>query len=461
MNNMDFTTGNEGRSILRFSIPIISGAFLMQLYNWADTVIVGRYVGKQALAAVGASAPFVFMLVALVMGIGIGTTIIISQAYGLRDYDKIRKASDSLYLFLTAAAVAITALGLIFSRKIMILIDLPEDILPYAVSYLNIYLLGLIFLFFFNCLSSILRGIGDSRTPLIFLAVSAVLNILLDLLLVAVIPLGIKGAAWATVIAQAMAVTFAILYTNRRNDIVRFDPRRLVFDRRIFVRSLKLGIPAGVQQMFVAMGMLAIVSIVNSFDTDTVAAFSGASRIETLVSVIPMNLGIALTSFTGQNFGVGDFDRIRRGMYATVRYSLIAGAVVMIGLLLAAEPLMRVFTTEREVIEVGCGYLRVLGLSFWIFSLMMCFMGALRGMGNTVAPMIITLFSLWIVKIPVAYMLSERFGQTGIWAASAFSWSLGTICAAVAFNMTSRRRRTEREISDKKDIITERYDNTL
>ncbi len=262
----------------------------MQLYNWADTVIVGRYVGKQALAAVGASAPFVFMLVALVMGIGIGTTIIISQAYGLRDYDKIRKASDSLYLFLTAAAVAITALGLIFSRKIMILIDLPEDILPYAVSYLNIYLLGLIFLFFFNCLSSILRGIGDSRTPLIFLAVSAVLNILLDLLLVAVIPLGIEGAAWATVIAQAMAVTFAILYTNRRNDIVRFDPRRLVFDRRIFVRSLKLGIPAGVQQMFVAMGMLAIVSIVNSFDTDTVAAFSGASRIETLVSVIPMNL---------------------------------------------------------------------------------------------------------------------------------------------------------------------------
>ncbi len=135
----------------------------MQLYNWADTVIVGRYVGKQALAAVGASAPFVFMLVALVMGIGIGTTIIISQAYGLRDYDKIRKASDSLYLFLTAAAVAITALGLIFSRKIMILIDLPEDILPYAVSYLNIYLLGLIFLFFFNCLSSILRGIGDSQ----------------------------------------------------------------------------------------------------------------------------------------------------------------------------------------------------------------------------------------------------------------------------------------------------------
>ena len=117
---------------------------------------------------------------------------------------------------------------------------------------------------------------------------------------------------------------------------------------------------------------------------------------------------------------------------------------------------MRVFTTEREVIEVGCGYLRVLGLSFWIFSLMMCFMGALRGMGNTVAPMIITLFSLWIVKIPVAYMLSERFGQTGIWAASAFSWSLGTICAAVAFNMTSRRRRIERDISDKKDIITER-----
>ncbi|MDE6483141.1 MAG: MATE family efflux transporter [Rikenellaceae bacterium] len=459
MNNIDFTTGNEGRSILRFSIPIISGAFLMQLYNWADTVIVGRYVGKQALAAVGASAPLVFMLVALVIGIGIGTTIIISQAYGVRDYDKIRKASDSLYIFLTIAAIAITALGLAFSRKVMLLIGLPEDILPYAVSYLDIYLLGLVFLFFFNCLSSILRGIGDSRTPLIFLAVSAVLNILLDLLLVAVIPLGIEGAAWATVIAQAIAVTFAIVYTNRHNDIVRFDPRHLVFDRRIFVRSLKLGIPAGVQQMFVAMGTLAIVSIVNSFDTDTVAAFSGASRIETLVAVIPMNLGIALTSFTGQNFGVGDFDRIRRGMYATVRYSLIAGGVVMAGLLLAAEPLMRVFTSEREVVEVGCGYLHVLGLSFWIFSLMMCFMGALRGMGNTVAPMVITLFSLWIIKIPLAYVLSDRFGQIGIWTGTAISWAIGTIFVVVAFNMISKRKRMQRH--DKQNNITEKYGNTL
>lgn len=422
----------------------------MQLYNWADTVIVGRYVGKQALAAVGASAPLVFMLVALVIGIGIGTTIIISQAYGSRDYDKIRKASDSLYIFLTAAAAVITALGLTFSRRVMILIGLPEDILPYAVSYLDIYLLGLIFLFFFNCLSSILRGIGDSRTPLIFLIVSAVLNILLDLLLVAVIPLGIEGAAWATVIAQAIAVVFAIVYTNRHNTIVRFDPLHLVFDRHIFVRSLKLGIPAGIQQMFVSMGMLAIVSIVNGFGTDTVAAFSGASRIESLVAVIPMNLGIALTSFTGQNFGVGDFDRIRRGMYATVRYSLIAGSVVMAGLLLTAEPIMRVFTSEREVIEVGCGYLHVLGLSFWIFSLMMCFMGALRGMGNTVTPMIIALVSLWIIKVPAAHVLSDMFGQIGIWTATAFSWTLGMICAAVAFNMTWRRKRNEKENSTKK-----------
>ncbi|MDE7355942.1 MAG: MATE family efflux transporter [Rikenellaceae bacterium] len=431
--NIDFTTGPEGRSILRFAVPIIFGAFMMQLYNYADTVIVGRYVGKQALAAVGASAPFVFMLVSLVIGIGIGTTIIISQAYGARDHDRVRKAADSLYLFLFLAAVVMTVTGLIFCGKIMELIDLPADIMPYAVSYLRIYLLGLVFLFFFNCLSSILRGVGDSRTPLVFLVVSSLLNIGLDLLFVALLGWGIEGAAWATVAAQAAAVIFAISYTNRKNDLIRFDPLHLHFDRRIFLRSLRLGIPAGAQQLLVGMGMMAIMSIVSDFDTDTVAAFSGASRIETIVAVIPMNLSIALTSFTGQNFGIGAYDRIRRGLRATVIYSAVAGAVIMAGLLLLAEPLMAVFTSERAVIEIGCGYLRVLGLSFWIFSLMFCVMGTLRGMGNTVAPMLITLFSLWIVRIPLAHLLSSRFGQIGIWSASSVAWLLGTLCALAAF----------------------------
>ncbi len=431
--NIDFTTGPEGRSILRFAVPIIFGAFMMQLYNYADTVIVGRYVGKQALAAVGASAPFVFMLVSLVIGIGIGTTIIISQAYGARDHDRVRKAADSLYIFLFLAAVVMTVAGLVLCRKIMEFIDLPADIMPYAVSYLRIYLLGLVFLFFFNCLSSILRGVGDSRTPLLFLVVSSLLNIGLDLLFVALFGWGIEGAAWATVAAQAAAVIFAISYTNRKNDLIKFDPLHLRFDRRIFLRSLRLGIPAGAQQLLVGMGMLAIMSIVSDFDTDTVAAFSGASRIETIVAVIPMNLSIALTSFTGQNFGIGAFDRIRRGLRATVIYSAVAGAVIMAGLLLLAEPLMEVFTSESAVIEIGCGYLRVLGLSFWIFSLMFCFMGALRGMGNTVAPMLITLFSLWIVRVPLAHLLSSRFGQIGIWSAGSVAWLLGTLCALAAF----------------------------
>ncbi len=439
MKNIDFTVGHEGRSILRFAVPIISGAFLMQLYNYVDTVIVGRYVGKEALAAVGASAPFVFMLVSLVIGIGIGTTIIISQAYGVRDYEKIRKASDSLYIFLFLAAIVITTAGLLFSRQIMVLIGLPDDILPYAVSYLNIYMLGLVFLFFFNCLSAIQRGIGDSKTPLLFLVVSSVLNIILDLLFVAVFSFGIEGAAWATVIAQGVAVVFAILYINRNSEIVRFDPLHLHFDKDIFIRSIKLGLPAGGQQLAVAMGMLTIVSIVNSFDTDTVAAFSGASRIETIVSVIPMNMSIALTSFTGQNFSVGAFDRIKRGLIASIKYSLVAGLVIMAALLLLREPLMEVFTPERNVIEIGGGYLTVLGLSFWVFCIMFCFTGTLRGMGNTVAPMLITVFTLWVVRVPVAYLLSEYLQQTGIWLSSTASWCIGVVCSAIAFRVSYKR----------------------
>lgn len=442
----DFTKGPEGRAILEFAIPIITGAFFMQLYHYTDAVIVGRFLGKEALAAVGASAPFVFMLVALVIGISMGTTITIAQYFGQKQYDKIKLAADSLYIFLAAAAIILTAIGLVFNGPIMRALGLPIEIQPYAAEYLNIYVGGMVFLFLFNSLSAILRGVGDSRSPLLFLIISSVLNVGLDLWFVAGLGFGVASVAWATVISQAVAVIFAVFYTNKHNKLVRLDLFHLRFDKHIFLRSLKLGLPAGAQQLFVAFGMLAIVSIVNGFGTDVVAAFSAAQRIETFVCIIPMNLSIALTSFTGQNFSAGRFDRIKNGLHSTLKYLLVASFIIMVGLTALARPLMSMFTTESAVIEIGCGYLLVLGLSFWLFSVMFCYMGTLRGMGNTVAPMFITLFSLWLIRVPVASFLSSRIGVLGIWLSSTASWALGLAAVMLVFYFTIKKAKVVKKL---------------
>lgn len=436
----DFTVGSVDKKLIDFAIPIILGNILMQFYNYADSVIVGRFVGKEALAAVGASTPFIFMLVSLIIGISMGSTIIIAQYYGKNDFENIRKASDSLYIFLIGAAVVISILGFAFSEKVMQLIDLPKEIIPQATSYLDIYIVGLIFLFLFNSLSAILRGVGDSKTPLMFLVVSSIVNIALDLLFVIVFKLGIEGAAWATVISQGVAVVFAFIYTSKHNKVINTNLLKLKFDFDIFMRSIKIGIPAGMQQLFVSIGMLAIMSFVNGFGTDTIAGYAAASRIEAFVLVIPINLSIALTNFTAQNYGAGLKDRVRLGVRAALKFSLVASFVILIVLSGLALPLMRMFSSESSVIDVGTTYLYVLGVSYSLFVVMFCYMGALRGMGNTIVPMFITLFSLWIIRVPLAGVLSGLWGEMGIWISGSLSWALGAIFAYIFYRREYRKK---------------------
>lgn len=412
---------------MTFAYPIMIGNVCMQLYNYADSVVVGRFIGKEALAAVGASTPFIFMLISLVIGISMGSTIVISQFTGGNSISDIKKAADSLYIFLFAAAIILASIGIIFNEAIMEFIKLPEELRGWAKKYLDITLLGMVFLFGFNSLSAILRGIGDSVTPLIFLIVSSVINIILDVVFVIVFNWGIEGVAWATVISQAFSFLFAVLYTNHKSEIVKFDIKTMCFDKKIFLKSIKLGFPAGIQQLLVSMGMLAVLSIINSHGTDTIAAYSAAYRIESFIMVIPMSISMSLTSFAGQNFGAQNFDRIRNGLRATIKFTFATSFILLVLLSALAEPLMRMFTTEQAVIEIGCMYLYVFGVSYWLFAIMFCYMGTLRGMGNTVIPMFITLFTLWIIRVPVAKLFDSLIGTTGIWISSTFSWATGAI----------------------------------
>lgn len=438
--HIDFTKGDTSKQIISFAIPIIIGNAFMQLYQYADSVIVGKYLGKEALAAVGASTPFTFMIISLVIGISMGTTITISQYFGKKDYKSVKQAADSLYIFLFFAYIILFTFGIYFSETILKLVNLPEELLTQATDYLDIYLIGLIFLFGFNCLSAILRGVGDSMTPLKFLLFSAITNIFLDLLFVVVFEWGIKGAAWATVIAQAISLVFAIFYTNKKSSIIKLNILKLEYNRKIFSEGVKLGLPAGVQQLLVSFGMLAIVSIVNSYGTDTIAAFSAAGRIEALVFVIPMGLSLSMTSFVAQNYGVHNFERIEEGLKASLKITLISSFALLILLSALAEPLMRMFTSEKNVIAIGCEYLYVFGVSYWLFAVMFCYTGVLRGMRNTIMPMLITLLSLWIIRVPAAHILSYYFNELGIWLASTLSWGSGMLLSILYYKKYFKKK---------------------
>ncbi|MFH1121296.1 MAG: MATE family efflux transporter [Bacteroidota bacterium] len=421
----DLTNGRPGKLILQFATPMLIGNVFQQLYNVTDSIIVGRFLGKEALAAVGASFPLIFMLISFVIGIASGSTIVISQYFGARDLAKVRRSVDTMYIYLFFASLLITVFGIIFSGPVFRLIRLPEEVIPQASLYMNVYLTGTLFFFGFNGTSAVLRGLGDSKTPLYFLVISTITNIVFDLLFVIVFKWGIAGAAWATVLSQAGAFITLVLYLNRKHELMNLSWRKLEWDKSIFLQSIRIGVPTGFQQTFVSLGMLALLRIVNDYGTDTVAAYSVAGRIDGLASLPAMNFGQALSTYTGQNIGANKIRRVKEGLIATLNMSVITAVVTSVLVMGFRYPLMALFTNDPGVIAIGGRYLLIVGGFYIMFSSMFVIGGVMRGAGDTLIPMFITLFSLWIIRIPFAWILSHKIGVDGIWWAIPIAWFFG------------------------------------
>ncbi|MFW6327090.1 MAG: MATE family efflux transporter [Bacteroidota bacterium] len=431
----DLTVGKESRLILNFAIPMLLGNVFQQFYQIVDSIIVGRVLGKEALAAVGSSFPIIFTLIALIIGISGGINIIIAQYYGAKDLEKVNRAIDTMYIFIFLVSIVLTAIGILFSESIFKLIQLPEDVLPEALTYLNTYLLGLVFFFGFNGTSAVLRGLGDSKTPLYFLIISTTLNIGLDLLFIMKFNMGIRGAALATVIAQGIAFITAVIYLNRYHSFINIVLKKLVFAFDIFRKSMKIGLPTGFQHTFVSLGMLALFAIVNGFGTNVIAAYSAAIRIDALATIPAMNFSFALATFVGQNLGANKAERVKKGLNATIIMSSIISLIVTLVVILFGKSLMGMFTRDQEVIKIGWQYLVIVSSFYLVFTGMFTLNGVLRGAGDTLIPMFITLFSLWVVRIPAAWLLSSRMGETGIWWAAPAAWIVG-IVASYFYYMT-------------------------
>ena len=431
---LDFTAGKPWKLLLQFSIPMLISNVLQQLYSVADFYIVGNYIGPEAMASIGTTIPILFALVSFIIGITMGSTIIVSQYFGAKDIVKMKRSIDTVIIFIIVAAMIVMVAGLFFCDNLLRLVKTPDDVLYSARIFIQINLIGLLPLFGINCLSAILRGLGDSKTPLYAMLISSGVNIFLLLAFVPGMNWGIAGAAWATVLAQALTVVGMIFWLNIKNPFIKITIRKLVFDIGIFRDSVRIGLPNGVQQALVAVGMMAVLSIVNRFteaNSNVLVAYSIVNRVDTLAVAPAMSFSIAIAAFVGQNIGARKLYRIPSGLRAALGMSAAITIIVSAAVVIFANPLMKMFSNEitPEVITVGRRYLSIVCPFTIFFSTMFIFTGVMRGAGDTIVPMFITLLSLWIIRIPVASFLSDSIGPDGIWLSIPIAWGVGAGCS--------------------------------
>jgi putative MATE family efflux protein len=432
----DMTKGSEAKHILVFAVPMLIGNIFQQLYNMVDAAVVGRYVGKGALAAVGTCFPIIFFLVALVMGLSMGASVIISQLFGAGEIKKMKRAVSTSFIFLMICAVILTLVGVLISEGMLKLLQTPPEIIGEASKYLRIYFSGLSFMFIYNTISAMLRGLGDSKTPLYFLIMASLLNVVLDIAFVAVFNMGVPGVAWATIIAQAVSGLLCLLYVYKKVELLRIHPKDMIFDKDILIKSIKLGIPASIQQTVVSVSMMAIQGLVNSFGIITMAAYTAASRIDSIAMMPIMNLGLAISTFTGQNIGAGEQDRVRTGYRRTLMMVAIACALTSTIILIFGPGLMSIFIDVKdvEVISQGNDYITVVSLFYILMGIMFVTNGVLRGSGDMIVSMFSTLASL-SVRIIAAYFLSSipSIGYKGIWWSIPIGWFLGMTISIIRY----------------------------
>jgi len=432
---IDMTTGAEWRHILLFTLPIMAGNLLQQLYNAVDGVIVGNFVGSNALAAVGTTIPLVVLLLALAMGLGMGGGVIVAQLFGAAEHDKLRRAASTILIFLTGLSLLATGAGLLLAPAFLRhLMQVPEEIFEMSLLYIRIYCLGLVFQFLYNAVAAMLRGLGNSRAILFFLLIASIVNIPLSLLFVAGFHWSVGGAAVATVISQAISAVISLIYMFRRFPEFRPKSGEGLFDLKLCKLILKFGGPAVLQQSTVAIGFLFMQRLINSFGPVTMQAVAAAGRIDQFLAIPIFAFQMGLTTFIGQNIGAGRIDRVRRGLWAAQGMSFAMAAVLSIAVYLFAPAAVSIFGVEALALGQGVAYLRYIALFIVLFSVYKGLCGFLQGTGDVLAPSISVTIAL-TTRIVVAYLLVhfDILGYTAIWAAVPMGWGVGLTLVLIRY----------------------------
>ena len=437
----DMTLGSPWKRILEFSIPMLLGNFAQQLYNTADTVIVGMYKGDLALSAVGSSMPILNLLLALFVGVSTGAGIVVSQRFGAKDREGLSIAIGNCITLSAIATVLIMILGPLVSKPLLTLLKTPDSIFQWCAEYLNIYFIGIVGFFFYNMLSGILRGLGDSVTALGFLLVSAALNVGLDLLLVK--DMGVAGVALATAIAQAISAVLCFLKLRSMRDLFDMNWASLKLKKDVAGRILTLGVPSGVTQAIMASAGMVVMNLTNQMGETVVACNVIVMRVDGFAMLPNMTFGQAMSVYTGQNVGAGKYDRVHQGVKQGTAIGLIFSATITGILLLFGKYLFDIFTDTQALIDLATRMMRLMAVGYICISVTQVLGGVMRGAGDTTTPMWVSMVSTILIRVPVAYGLAYLtrtpefpHGQPiALFSSLMISWTLGMVISIIVFNV--------------------------
>jgi putative MATE family efflux protein len=408
----DMTAGHIHGTLVRFAVPLVLGNVFQLAYNATDSVIVGRCIGKTALAAVGAANPVMNIAIFFVAGLCMGASVLMSEFFGAHDTEKLHREISTAMLAGCVFSLCLGAVGCALAEPLLRLIRTPAQALAEGAAYLRVIFLGMIFTFLYNFYANTLRALGDSRTPLYFLTISAVLNVLADLAFVVLLRWGVVGCAFATVLAQALSCLLCGAYIRLRVPELRLGRGWLVFERALLGRTVRYGWASALQQAALYIGKLLVQVCVNTMGVAAVAAFNAVNRMDDFAFTPQQNIGHAMTTFLAQNRGAGRPDRVRKGFRAGVEIAMVYTTLPALFCLLLAEPLMRLFTSDTAVVELGVKYLRLIALMYFLPALTNTVQGYFRGMGE----LRVTLWSTMVnmaARVAAVWLLMGQLGFLG------------------------------------------------
>ena len=437
------TEGSIFGQLLLFFFPILFGTFFQQLYNTADAMVVGRFVGKQALAAVGGStSTLINLLVGFFVGLSSGATVVISQFYGARKADKVHWAVHTSIAFSVIGGIIFMIVGLVGSPWALEAMKTPEDVMGHAVVYIRIYFLGIIVNLVYNMGAGILRAVGDSRRPLYFLIASCFTNIILDVLLVAVLGMGVAGAALATITSQLLSAVLVVLALMKTDDMYKLEWKKVRIDQRMLQRIVRIGIPAGMQSVMYNISNVIIQAGVNTLGTDNVTAWATYGKVDGLFWMMINALGISVTTFVGQNFGAGRLDRVRKGAGACMVIGVALTASVGVVLYNGGHLLVELFTTDQQVQAISMDLLHFMVPTFITYIAIEILSGTLRGVGDAWMPLIITGIGVCAVRVLwIMFVLPHYHTIIGAAFCYPLTWSLTTVAFVIYYYFFSSLRR--------------------
>lgn len=427
-NTVLMTEGGIFKNLLFFATPLILGNLLQQMYNAVDSIIVGNYVGSNALAAVGAGASLIYLLIAFSLGASVGAGVIVSQYLGAKDKEGVHKAVHTAMTISIILGLILTAGGILFSRKLLVMMNTPAEILDDAACYLRIYSYGLIFNVVYNMAAGILNAAGNSRRSLMYLAAAAVVNIFMDLLLIAGLKIGVAGAAIATNFSQAISCILALWFLFRVPADYRISLKSLRIHKAMALRIIQIGLPTGIQNMVISFSNILIQASINQYGATAVAGFSAYLKIDGFNILPVLSFSMAITTFIGQNYGAGKYDRMKKGMWVTLLMGIVYTVLTGILLLTFSGQIMRLFSEDVGVIAYGQTAMRYFCPFYWILAILHSLAGTVRGTGKSIPPMVVLLVSLCLFRIVwIQLVLPYYTSIEGIFILYPVSWLVGAV----------------------------------